>query len=75
MECPIGTFWNSSIEALCVASGNTSAVVTCYVMSTSLELGVGIFILRYMHGILNVDEKKLIVQLGEKSRNETFEPN
>jgi hypothetical protein len=28
-----------------------------------------------MHGTLNVDEKKLIAQLGEKSRDETFEPN
>ena len=32
-------------------------------------------ILWHMHGVLNVDEKKLIVQLGEKSRDETFEPN
>ena len=24
-------------------------------------------ILRHMHGVLNVDEKKLIAQLGEKS--------
>jgi hypothetical protein len=30
---------------------------------------------RRKHGALNVDEKKLIVQLGEKSRDETFEPN
>ena len=28
-----------------------------------------------MHGALNIDEKKLIEQLGEKSRDETFEPN
>jgi hypothetical protein len=28
-----------------------------------------------MHGALNVDEKKLIAQLGEKSRDKTFEPN
>ena len=32
-------------------------------------------ILRHMHGVLNVDDKKLITQLGEKSRDETFEPN
>ena len=32
-------------------------------------------ILRYMHRVLNIDEKKLITQLGEKSRDETFEPN
>ena len=25
--------------------------------------------------VLNVDEKKLIAQLGEKSRDETFKPN
>ena len=28
-----------------------------------------------MHGVLNVDEKKLIAQLGAKSRDETFESN
>ena len=27
-----------------------------------------------MYEVLNVDEKKLIAQLGEKSRDETFEP-
>ena len=32
-------------------------------------------ILRHMHGVLNVDGKKLIAQLGEKSRDETFKPN
>ena len=32
-------------------------------------------ILRHMHGVLNVDEKKLITQLGEKSRDETFKHN
>ena len=32
-------------------------------------------ILRNMYGVLNVDEKKLITQLGEKSRAKTFEPN
>ena len=32
-------------------------------------------ILCHMHRVLNVDEKKLIVQLGEKSRDETLEPN
>ena len=32
-------------------------------------------ILRHMHEVLNIDEKKLIAQLGEKSRDETFEPN
>ena len=32
-------------------------------------------ILRHIHGVLIVDEKKLIAQLGEKSRDETFEPN
>jgi hypothetical protein len=32
--------------------------------------------LRYMHGVLNVDEiKKLIVQLGSTLRDERFEPN
>jgi hypothetical protein len=32
--------------------------------------------LRYMHGVLNVDEiKKLIVQLGYTLRDERFEPN
>jgi len=28
-----------------------------------------------MHGALNIDEKKLITQFGEKLRDETFEPN
>jgi hypothetical protein len=28
-----------------------------------------------MYGALNVDEKKLIAQLSEKSSDETFEPN
>ena len=32
-------------------------------------------ILRHIHGVLNVDEKKLIAQLGKKSRDEPFEPN
>ena len=32
-------------------------------------------ILRYMHGVLNVDEKKLIAQFGWKLRDERFEPN
>ena len=32
-------------------------------------------ILRYMHGALNVDEKKLIAQFGGKLRDERFEPN
>ena len=32
-------------------------------------------ILRHMYGVLNVDEKKLIAQLGEKLRDERFEPN
>jgi len=32
-------------------------------------------ILRYIHGVLNVDKKKLIAQLSKKSRDETFEPN
>ena len=31
--------------------------------------------LRYVHGALNVDEKKLITQFGWKSRDERFEPN
>jgi hypothetical protein len=32
--------------------------------------------LRYMHGVLNVNEiKKLIVQLGCTLRDERFEPN
>jgi hypothetical protein len=30
--------------------------------------------LRHMQEALNVDEKKLITQLSEKSRDETFEP-
>ena len=32
-------------------------------------------ILRYVHGVLNVDEKKLITQFGWKLRDEHFEPN
>ena len=32
-------------------------------------------ILRYVHGSLNVDEKKLIAQFGWKLRDERFEPN
>ena len=32
-------------------------------------------ILRYVHGVLNVDEKKLIAQFGGKLRDERFEPN
>ena len=32
-------------------------------------------ILRYMHGALNVDEKKLITQFDGKLRDERFEPN
>jgi hypothetical protein len=32
-------------------------------------------ILRHMYEALNVDEKKLIVQFGWKSRDERFEPN
>jgi len=28
-----------------------------------------------MHGVLNVDEKKLIAQFGWKLRDEHFEPN
>ena len=32
-------------------------------------------ILRYVHGALNVDEKKLIAQFGWKLRDERFEPN
>ena len=32
-------------------------------------------ILRHIHGVLNIDEKKLIAQLGEKSRDKTFESN
>jgi len=32
-------------------------------------------ILRYVHGALNVDEKKLIAQFGEKLRDERFKPN
>ena len=31
--------------------------------------------LRPVHGALNVDEKKLIAQFGEKLRDERFEPN
>ena len=32
-------------------------------------------ILRYVHGTLNIDEKKLIAQFDEKSRDEHLEPN
>ena len=32
-------------------------------------------ILRYVHGALNVDEKKLIAQFCRKLRDERFEPN
>ena len=32
-------------------------------------------ILWHMYGVLNVDEKKLIAPLSEKSRDETFKPN
>ena len=32
-------------------------------------------ILRYMHGVLNIDEKKLITQFGWKSRDECFKTN
>ena len=32
-------------------------------------------ILWHMYEVLNVDEKKLIAQLGEKSQDETFESN
>jgi hypothetical protein len=28
-----------------------------------------------MHGVLNIDEKNLIAQLDEKSRDESFKPN
>ena len=31
--------------------------------------------LRPVHGVLNVDEKKLIAQFGGKLRDERFEPN
>ena len=31
--------------------------------------------LRLVHGVLNVDEKKLIAQFGRKLRDERFEPN
>jgi hypothetical protein len=30
---------------------------------------------RHMHEILNEDKKKLITQLSEKSRDESFKPN
>ena len=33
------------------------------------------WILRYVYGAVNVDEKKLIAQFGWKSRDERFEPN
>ena len=29
----------------------------------------------HMHGVLNVDEKKLIAQFSAKSRDESFKPN
>jgi hypothetical protein len=29
----------------------------------------------HMHGVLNVDEKKLIAQFSKKSRDESFKPN
>jgi hypothetical protein len=29
----------------------------------------------HIHGALNIDKKKLIIQLGRKSRDESFEPN
>jgi hypothetical protein len=29
----------------------------------------------YMHGALNIDEKKLITQFGRKPRDESFKPN
>ena len=32
-------------------------------------------ILRYVYGVLNVDEKKLIGQFGWKLRDERFKPN
>ena len=32
-------------------------------------------ILRHMHGVLNIDEKKLIAQFGWKSRDECFKTN
>ena len=32
-------------------------------------------ILRYVYGVLNIDEKKLIAQLGWKLRDERFKPN
>ena len=32
-------------------------------------------ILRYVHGVLNVDEKKLITQFSRKLRDERFELN
>jgi hypothetical protein len=31
--------------------------------------------LRHMHEVLNVDEKKLITQFSCKSRDKSFEPN
>jgi hypothetical protein len=30
---------------------------------------------RHMHGVLNVDEKKLIAQFGWKPRDKSFKPN
>jgi hypothetical protein len=32
-------------------------------------------ILRHMHGVLNIDEKKLIAQFGWKSRDKCFKTN
>ena len=32
-------------------------------------------ILRHIHGVLNIDEKKLIAQFGWKSRDECFKTN
>ena len=29
----------------------------------------------HMHGVLNIDEKKLTVQFSVKSRDESFKPN
>jgi hypothetical protein len=29
----------------------------------------------HMHGVFNVDEKKLITQFGWKSQDESFKPN
>jgi len=43
--------------------------------SKNFQLKMSHRILRHMHGSLNIDEKKLIAQLGEKSRDESFKPN